>query len=54
MVDTSKCDSCKYRAKMNETTICQYILVEKKRRECYQGKCDKYKKGKPYVEHFII
>ena len=52
MVDTSKCDSCKYRAKLNEVTVCRYILVTRKRRECYEGVCDKYEKGKPYAEPF--
>ena len=52
MVDKKNCSKCKYRCKLNEVVCCQYILVEKKRRGCYSGKCDKFVKGDPYRTDF--
>lgn len=45
MMDRKKCKKCKYRGYINGVPICQYILVTRKRRKCYEGKCDKYEKG---------
>ena len=45
MVDRRKCRSCKYRSHINATVVCNYILIEKKRRGCYTNPCDKYEKG---------
>lgn len=47
---TKLCKSCRYSGKLSTTQICcEYILIEKKRRGCPLGWCDKYqpiKKGK--------
>lgn len=53
MIDKKQCKTCKYRSFMNNGShlICQYILVEGKRRGCNEGKCTKYERGKPYEEH---
>lgn len=39
MVDISICVKCKYSSHFNGIICCDYILIEKHRRGCYEGEC---------------
>ena len=52
MISNKQCRNCKYRGYLrNGTVICQYIIAEKQRRGCNEGKCNKHEKGDAYEEH---
>ena len=50
MLDTKRCENCKYRAILQTDIACVYILKTGKRRGCYSGECDKYEEGEAYDE----
>lgn len=46
MINTKQCEMCKYKGYINGFIMCDYILIELKRRGCYKGRCTKFEKGK--------
>lgn len=42
MFDKQRCRTCVYAGHMDGMTCCDYILIKKHRRGCYEGECDKY------------
>ena len=51
MISKKQCRTCKYWSHLNSVLIFNYILINKKRRKCYEGRCDKYEKGNQIEEH---
>lgn len=51
MISKKQCRQCKYRSHINGVVHCNYILIKKRMRRCYEGVCDKFEKGAQIEEH---
>lgn len=51
--DRKYCETCVYRGVTGTKKICNYLMIEKKRRPCEADQCIVYKRGKQMKEKVI-